>query len=132
MNVLIPVRFPLTDRNKRALERALSLIDDDPMALVTVLHLNSHPDDERVTRRDLRTVVEREYGDVRADYITRDGFLIEEAVLEEASREEITHVVISEARRRKWVDSLLELLDVSVDIESYLRANLDIELVVVP
>lgn len=131
MNVLVPVRFPLTDRNKRALEHALSLIDDDPMASVKVLYLNSFVNDEHVTRRDLRTAVEREYGEVRADYITRDGFLIEEAVLEEASREEITHVVISEARQRKWVDSLLKLLDMSGDIESYLRANLDIELIVV-
>jgi len=131
MNVLVPVRFPLIDRNKRALKHALSLIEDDPMASVTILHLNSLPADEHVTRRDLRTAVEREFGAVRADYVIRDGFLVEEAILEEANRDEITHVVISEARRKTWVDSLLELLDVSVDIESYLRSNLDIELVVV-
>lgn len=132
MNVLVPIRFPLTDRNKRALERALELIEDDPMASLTILHLNSVPSNEHVTRRDLRTAIEGEYGTIRADYVIRDGFLVEEAILEEANRDEITHVVISEARQKKWVDSLLELLDVSVDIEAFLRANLDTELVVVP
>lgn len=132
MNVLVPIRVPLTDRNKRALERALALIEDDPMASLTILHLNSIPSNEHLTRRDLRTAIEEEYGTIRADYVIRDGFLVEEAILEEANRDEITHVVISEARQKKWVDSLLELLDVSVDIEAFLRANLDTKLVVVP
>ena len=130
-NVLVPILFPPSDRNLRAIRRALDLIDGRADAGITVLHVNVIQDGEDVGRRQLREAVEREFGTIPANYVTKSAFIVEEAILEEAAHPNVTHVVISKTRRTRWQRALLELLEADTDIETFLRDRIHVELLVI-
>lgn len=88
--------------------------------------------DDRIPRSTLRETVEAEFGTIPAHYVVRDGFLYEEAVLDEAIRQQVDHIVLSERRRTAWQQLLREALGFEVDLESFLPEHLDAEIHVIP
>lgn len=126
--VVVPVRYPLTARSKRTLERAIAVARERDGAL-TVLHVNLYQNGKSVTRTELKTAVERHFGQLEnVRYIVRSGFLVEESILEEIAAEEADVAVIG----TKQVSRLRRIFRRFTDnpnIDDYLRAHLDCEVI---
>lgn len=130
MIVLIPVRYPLNDHNRSAINKGRELLEDDPNPdpELLIVHVNRLQKDEHVTRNDLRTAVEAEFGQLPANYIVRNSFLYEEAVLNEALNHNVDHIVLSERRYSTWQRLLREALDIGVDLKTFLDDQLETEI----
>jgi hypothetical protein len=129
--VLIPVRYPLTDYNRNAIQKGLDLTKDESNPELVILHVNQLHKHENVTQSELRKTVQAEFGMISANYIVRDSFLVEEAILDEAIRLDVDHVVLSERRYAAWQQRLRDILDIGVDLESFVDEHLDAEIHIV-
>ena len=128
--VIVPVRYPLTAHSKATLRRAIDIAEDRDAAL-TVLHVDLYQDSHHVSRRDLKQAVEREFGVVPgARYVVRRGFIVEETILEEVAAEDADVVVIGSKQASRWRQLMRHVLD-DPDIESFLRGQLNCEVVTV-
>lgn len=131
MIVLVPVRYPLNGANRRAIEKGRELVAGHPDPELLIVHLNRSHRDEHVSRSDLQAAVESEFGDLPAHYVVRDGLFYEEAILNEAVRHEVDHVVLSERRYGAWKQLVRSLLDRGRETEAFLAEQLDAEIHVV-
>jgi nucleotide-binding universal stress UspA family protein len=128
--VLVPVRYPLSERSRRTLREAVALAEERGADL-TVLHVALYQDGRKVERRDLRRAVEREVGALdRVRYVVRRGFIVEEAILEEAAETE-TDVVVVGDRQAGRIRGFVQRVFDGPDVERYLRERLDCEVVTV-
>lgn len=127
--VVVPVRYPLTSHSRQTLQRGIREAEERGADL-TVLHVNLFQNGERITRTDLKRVVEEAVGPIdRARYVIRQGFLVEETILEEAAAEGADVVVIGRHQAGRWRRTFRRLID-DPDIERYLTEKLDCEIVV--
>jgi nucleotide-binding universal stress UspA family protein len=130
MRVLVPIRHPLSVHSKRTLEAAVDVARDRD-AYLTVLHVNLYQDGDRVTRTELKASAERAVDvDVDTRYVVRNGFLVEETILDEAAAEGADVVVIGSKQAGRWRRMLRRLFD-DPDVDAYLREHLDCEVVTV-
>jgi nucleotide-binding universal stress UspA family protein len=128
--VVVPVRYPLTEHSKRTLAEAIDIAEERDAALA-VLHVNLYQRGREVSRAELKRAVEAEFGRVNhARYVVREGFLVEETILEEVAAEEADVVVIGHKQVSRW-RQMLQKLTSNPDIESYLREKLDADVVTV-
>jgi nucleotide-binding universal stress UspA family protein len=128
--VVVPVRYPLTEHSRNTLAEAIDVADRNDADL-TVLHVNLYQNDGRVTRRDLRRAVETEFGKVdRARYVVREGFLVEETILDEVVGEGADYVVIGRKQASRWRRMIRSLVD-DPDVESFLRGELGAKVITV-
>ena len=126
--VVAPVRYPLSPNSKVTLQTAIQVADDHDADL-TVLHVNLYQNDRRVTRTELKSAVEAEFGTVaRARYVVRPGFLVEETILDEVAAEDADYVVIGENQTSRWRRLVSRLVD-DPNIEQFLRNELDCEVI---
>lgn len=126
--IVAPVRFPLDHRSKATLERAIELMDDRDADL-TILHVNLYQNGHTVTRSDLKNAVEVEFGNIsNARFVVRNGFLVEESILEEVAAEEADVVVIGREQAGVW-RRVLRRITKNPNIDEYLRNHLDCEIV---
>ena len=126
--LIVPVRYPLSSHSKRTVRRALEVADEEGAEL-TVLHVNLYQNGRKVTRRELKSAVERAVGQLpRARYVVREGFLVEETILDEVAAENADVVVIGGKQVGRW-RSMVRRLVGDPDIESYLREELDCRVV---
>lgn len=128
--VLVPVRYPLTDNSRRTLHSAIDLAEERDAEL-TVLHVNTSDLDRRVTRTMLQTAIERAVGELpHARYIVRYGALVEQTILEEVTDGDADVVVLGESRTGIVGRILRQVFD-EPDVEAYLRDRHDGEIHVV-
>jgi K+-sensing histidine kinase KdpD len=128
--VVVPVRYPLSDHSAETLTEAIRIANEEEAAL-TILHVNLYQDGNRATRSQLKNAVETEFGSLPfARYTTRDGLLVEESILEEIAAEEADIVVIGKKQAGRWRQMIRRLID-DPDIEQYLQEKLDCEVVTV-
>ena len=121
---VVPVRYPLSRRSKRTLERAIDVADEHDAEL-TILHVNLYQTGAGITRADLKRAVEREFGYIpRSRYVVRNGFLVEETILDEIAAEEADIVVIGHTQVSRWRRTLRRLMN-NPDIELFLKERLD-------
>lgn len=126
--VVVPVRYPLSERSKATLAEAIDIAEEREAAL-TVLHVNLYQDNHRVTRRQLREAVERRFGTLpNARYVVRRGLLVEETILEEVAAGDADVVVVGKRQASRWQRMMRRLTD-DPDIEQYLKNELDCEVV---
>ena len=126
--VVVPVRYPLTPHSKRTLGRAIEVAEERGADL-TVLHVDLYQDGGRVTRSDLKRAVEREFGSIpTARYIVRQGFLVEETILDEVAAEAADVVVIGRKQVSRWRSAVRRLVG-DPDIEAFLKEELDCQIV---
>lgn len=128
--VLVPVRFPLSDNSRRTLETAVS-VADERNADLTVLHVNRSDLDHRVTRTMLKTAITRAVGDLpEAQYVVRQGPLIEQTILEEVAAEDADIVVLGR-KSTGILGRLIRRIFDEPDVEAYIRERHDAEIVTV-
>jgi nucleotide-binding universal stress UspA family protein len=126
--VVVPVRYPLTDHSRATVARAIEIAEERDAAL-TVVHVNLYQENHSISRRDLKRAVEREFGTVpNARYTVRSGLLVEETLLDEIAAEEADVVVIGSKQVSRWRRMIRRLVD-DPDIEDFLRNELDCEVV---
>lgn len=126
--VVVPVRYPLSRHSRATLQRAIEVAKEHDADL-TVLHVNLYQNDEKVSRTELKSSIEREFGRLpRARYVVRPGFLVEETILDEVAAEGANYVVIGQKQAGRWRRMLRRLID-EPDIEKYLRGELECEVI---
>lgn len=126
--VVVPVRYPLTEHSTETLATAVDIASERG-AQLSVLHVNQYQDNGSVTRAQLKEAVEREFGALsNARFIVRKGMLVEETLLDEIAAAEADVVVIGEKQAGRWRAMVRRLVD-DPDIEHYLREELDCDVV---
>jgi nucleotide-binding universal stress UspA family protein len=131
VTVLVPVRYPLSTHSRHTLSRAIETAEERDGTLV-VLHVDLYQNGERIDRPTLKRGIEREIETPESTrYVVRNGFLVEETILEEIAAEEADVVVIGHKQLGRWRRTLRRLTR-DPDIESFLRDRVDCELVTVP
>jgi K+-sensing histidine kinase KdpD len=130
VTVVVPVRFPLSEHSRATLAAAVEVAREREADL-TVLHVDLYQESREVSRAQLKRAVEEEVGPIdRARYVVRRGFLVEETILDEVATEDAGVVVIGRKQAGRWRRMLRRVLD-EPDVESYLRQQLDCEVVTV-
>lgn len=128
--VVVPVRYPLSDHSRATLAEAVDIADERDAAL-TVLHVNLYHDNSSATRAELKSAVEAEFGTLpRTRYAVRTGLLVEETLLDEIAAEGADVVVIGKKQVSRWRAMVRRLVD-DPDVERFLRTELDCDVVTV-
>ena len=131
MNVLVPVQYPLTETNRRAIRHGQNLTKGGDETELLIFHLNQVLEDRRVGRKDLRNAVEEAVGDIDANYIIRDGFFVEEATIEIAIEFEMEMIILSEQRRNRWQRLLSVMFGIEREPEEVIEDATGIEVTVI-
>lgn len=128
--LVVPVRYPLTNRSKRTLSEAFSVAHDYD-ADITVLHVNLYQNRRNVTQTDLQDAVEAEFGDdPHTEYVVRTGFLVEDTIIDEVIGENADIVVVGQITPSRW-RRILQRIRSRPDIETALRDHLDCTIITV-
>lgn len=127
--VVVPVRYPLSTHSTRTLRRAVEVAEEEEDGELTVLHVNLYQNGRQVTRRDLKQAVESAVGSLpRVRFVVREGFLVEETILDEVAAERADVVVIGRKQVGRWRSMVRGLMG-DPDVESYLKEELDCRIV---
>lgn len=122
--VVVPVRYPLSKHSTKTLQEA-SRIADERDADLTVLHVDLFHENRNVSRAELKREVESELGRLeRARYVVRQGFLVEETIMDEIAAEAADVVVIGSKQASRWRKMINKLFE-SPDVGQYLEQELD-------
>lgn len=128
--VVVPVRYPLSKHSKATLKEAVRIAEERDAEL-TVLHVDLFQDNRNVSRVQLKREVESELGRIDlARYVVRQGFLVEETIMEEVAAEEADVVVIGSKQAGRWRKMLNKLFQ-SPDVGQYLEDKLDCTVITV-
>jgi nucleotide-binding universal stress UspA family protein len=126
--VVVPVRYPLTEHSMATLATAIDIAGERD-AQLTVLHVNQYQSDGTVARATLKDAVESEFGRLpNARFVVRKGLLVEKTLLDEIAAEGADVVVIGKKQAGRWREMIRRLVD-DPDIEHYLRNELDCDVV---
>lgn len=128
--VVVPVRYPLTAHSKRTLREAVRIGEAED-AQLTVLHVDLYQTPGEVRPADLRRAVETAVGRLpEARFAVRQGFMVEETILEEVAGEDADIVVIGHKQVGRWQSTIRRLIG-DPDIDTFLREELDCRVVTV-
>lgn len=128
--VVVPVRYPLTEHSRATLAEAIDIAAEDDAPL-TVLHVDLYQNGGTVTRAQLKDAVEGEFGRLpNARYVVRKGLLVEETILEEVAAEGADVVVIGKKQVSRWREMIRRVVD-DPDVEHFLEDELDCRIVTV-
>lgn len=128
--VIVPVRYPLSEHSQSTLAEAIQIVEEEAASL-TILHINLHQSGKQVTRSQLKSAVEAEFGRIgNVRYAVRKGLFVEQAILEEIAAEEADVVVIGKKQVGRLRQVIHRLTD-DPDIDSFLRSRLDCRVVTV-
>ena len=128
--VVVPVRYPLSENSRATLGEAIRVAEGRDADL-TVLHVNLYQNGARVTRSDLKRAVEDAFGHLpRTRYVVRTGLLVEETILDEVAAQDADVVVIGSKQVSRWRKMVRRLVD-DPDIDHFLREELDCDVVTV-
>ncbi|WP_435154559.1 universal stress protein [Haladaptatus sp. DFWS20] len=128
--VLVPVRYPLSEHSRRTLSEAIRIAEERDADL-TILHVNLYHRGSETTRTDLKRTVEKAFGRLmNARYVVRNGFLVEETILEEVAATRADVVVIGRKQMGRWRRAIRRLVD-DPNIETFLSEKIDCELITV-
>ena len=128
--VVVPVRYPLSEHSRGTLAEAIQIAEEEDASL-TILHINLHQTGRQITRSQLKSAVEAEFGKIgNVRYSVRKGLFVEQAILEEIAAEEADIVVIGKKQVGRLRQVIRRLTD-DPEIESFLRTHLDCQIVTV-
>ena len=127
---LVSVRFPLSEDGHRTIQRGLNYVRDDDDSLI-VLHVTLLQNGDKLNRQQLREAVEGEFGEIPAHYVVRQGYVLEEAIVDEAARQSADRVIVGKTKRGRLRRRLGQLFGLYPDLEAELKATLSTTLEVV-
>ncbi|WP_299267875.1 universal stress protein [Halorientalis sp.] len=128
--VVVPVRYPLTDHSRATLGRAIEIADEEAASL-TVLHVTLYHNSRRTSRSELKRAVENAFEDLPdVRYVVRTGLLVEETILEEVAESRAEMVVIGRKQASRWRQMIRRVAD-DPDIEQFLQTELDAKIITV-
>lgn len=126
--VVVPVRYPLSTHSRRTLAKAIEVADEHDADL-TILHVDLFQESRKVTRSDLKKAVESRFGNLpNARYVVRQGFMVEETILDEIAAEKADIVVIGRKQVGRWRATISRIIG-NPNIEEFLRTKLDCQIV---
>ncbi len=126
--VVVPVRYPLTEHSRATLEEGIR-VAEERNADLAVVHVNLYQQGRRISRHDLKRTVEDEFGHLpRTRYVVRSGMLVEETILDEIAAQKADVVVIGKKQAGRWRSMIRRLVD-DADVERFLREEVDCEVV---
>ncbi len=128
--VVVPVRYPLTEHSRATLGRAIEIAHEEAASL-TVLHVNLYHNARQVSRSELKRAVVSAFEDLPdVRYAVRTGLLVEETILEEVADSRADIVVIGRKQASRWRRMIRRVTD-DPDIEQFLQTELDAQIVTV-
>jgi nucleotide-binding universal stress UspA family protein len=127
---LVSVRYPLNTDSRRTIQRGLDHVADEDGSLI-ILHVTLLQNGDRLTRQALQNAVEAEFGEIPAHYIVRQGYVLEEAIIDEAARQTADRVIVGKTKRGRIRRRLGQLFGLYPDLEAELTQNLSTTLEVV-
>ena len=127
---LVSVRYPLNGDSHRTIQRGLEHLTAETDSLI-VLHVALLQNGEKINRDTLRAAVEAEFGEIPAHYVVRQGYVLEEAIIDEAARQHADRVLVGKTRRGRIRRRLGQLFGLYPDLEAELSRNLSTTLEVV-
>lgn len=122
-SILVPIRYPLTDQGARTLAAAGRMAQEYDPADLTVLHVNLIQNGRSTKTEELTEAISSALDDVEALVTTRQGFLVEEVILEEAAQIDADVIVVGANQRAIWRRFLSRLLGNSPEVGSFLRTH---------
>lgn len=121
--ILVPIRYPLTDKSARTLAAAGRLAHDRAPADVRVLHVNLFQTGDQTQTVELTQAISSTLEDVEASVATRQGLLVEEVILEEATQIGADVIVVGANQQASWRRLLKRLLGNNLEIGAFLREH---------
>lgn len=128
--IVVPVRYPLSKQSRATLEKGTEVARERDGELV-VLHINLYQNGDRISRHTLKSAVERTTSigpHPQTRYVVRDGFFVEETILDEVANQAADIVVVG-SDQASHLGRLVRRLRDDPDVERYLREKLDCEVI---
>ena len=126
--VVVPVRYPLTEHSRAPLAEGIR-VAEERNAHLSILHVNLYQRGRGITRRQLKESVQDEFGHLpQTRYVVRSGLLVEETILEEIAAQKADVVVIGKKQAGRWRSMIRRLVD-DADVERFLHEEVDCEVV---
>ncbi|WP_435075668.1 universal stress protein [Halorubrum sp. HHNYT27] len=119
--ILVPIRYPLTDQSARTLATAGRLAHDYAPADLRVLHVNLYQTGDKTQTAEITRSISSTLDGVEASVTTRQGFLVEEVILEEATQINADIIVVGANQQPTWRRLLRRLLQNDPEISSFLH-----------
>ena len=126
--ILVPIRYPLTDQGARTLAAAGRMAHEHAPADLRVLHVNLLQNGSNTQTAELTQAISSTLDDVEALVSTRQGFLVEEIILEEATQIDANVIVVGTNQRAVWRRVLSRLLGNGTEVGAYLRDHTPTEI----
>ncbi|UHQ98142.1 universal stress protein (plasmid) [Natrinema zhouii] len=118
--ILVPIRYPLTDRSIQTLTFANDLIKSNDDGEVYVLHVNLFQNGDNAHRHEISRAVIPIFDECNPTVITRSGFLIEEIIATETIEIGADIVVLGKSQKPRWRRLLSKIVGNDPAVESYL------------
>ncbi len=102
--ILVPLRFPITERGKKTLGKVLAVSGPEDSLLI-IYHVNLLYEEERVSKKQLKTAVEKvipEFNDKKITYSVENSYLLDESILKKISTGRIDAVIMGKSMLPRW------------------------------
>ncbi|MFQ6135673.1 MAG: hypothetical protein ACE5PM_00635 [Candidatus Hydrothermarchaeales archaeon] len=103
--ILVPLRYPITKRGRRTLEKALELIKGDNVRAI-FYHVNLIYKDRKINSGDLKREVEKNAEEIKSmrniSYAVEKSYLLEESILKKISNSDIDMVIMGKSMEPRW------------------------------
>jgi nucleotide-binding universal stress UspA family protein len=119
--ILVPIRYPLTDPSAQTLAAAGRLAHDHAPADLRVLHVNLYQTGDKTQSTELTRAISSTLDGVEASVTTRQGFLVEEVILEEATQIDADIVVVGANQQPTWRRFLRRLFQNDPEVSTFLH-----------
>lgn len=125
--ILVPIRYPLTEQSTQTLATAGRLAREHAPVDLTVLHVNLYQKGKKTQKKELSRAVSSTLDGVETSVTIRQGFLVEEVILEEATQLGADMIVIGANQRATWRKLLNRVLQECLEVGVFLRENSTID-----
>lgn len=125
MKILTPIRYPLTAESTQTLVQAQELASnvEDEQVQLFILYVNIFQYHDDVHEAEIRQAIVPLLNGVSATVLTRQGFLVEEVILEEAQQLDVDYIVIGKNQRPQWRRLLARIVGGGIELAPFLRKN---------
>lgn len=122
--ILVPVRYPLTESSSRTLAAAGRVASDRAPADLRVFHVNLYQNGDTTRTEDITSAISSTLDDVAASVTTRQGFFVEQMILDEAIDISADVIIVGKNQQSFWRRVLNRLLGNDPNISSFLRNSM--------